>query len=512
MRIVKIGSSSNCDIVLHSTYVSSIHAEITVLDSGEIFIEDKKSTNGTFVGNKRLQPGVETRISRGDYIRFADVELQWGQVPTPENNSQYKSVINIGSNFRNDITLSSPIVSRFHATVKIDKKNRVYIVDNHSKNGVLVNGKKITPGRLVQITSKDTVLCGNEDITMQLKSYFKSGSLAWLGWTAGAFAAVAAIIVAVILLWPGPDPYDKYKNAVVYVHASYRFKVYVEGFENLDPFVWPSKEEDPRVYSGTAFFIDREGRLCTNKHIAKPWVFSDADSQISAELKNFYELYRQEQLPVDRVETDADLEKLKRTSWGNALVTAVMESDADDKLVQLNLLLNKLKRAEVVISGEHEFMGIGYSSEYYSNNQYDECHLLCEASDENVDVALIRLDSNETPKKVTNIIDINSCVMERPAVNQEMHVLGYPGGRHRTMDEIEKSLELQYKVTSCCKEPNRYYFWLDYGTIGGASGSPVLNEKGQLCGVLYGGYRGDGAVTAVNHAKFIKELYDKEVK
>ena len=117
MRIIKIGSSSNCDIVLHSTYVSALHAEITILDSGEIFIEDKRSTNGTFVGNKRIQPGAETRVRRGDYVRFADVELAWGQVPVAENNSNYKKVINIGSNYRNDIVVNGAGVSRFHATV-----------------------------------------------------------------------------------------------------------------------------------------------------------------------------------------------------------------------------------------------------------------------------------------------------------------------------------------------------------------------------------------------------------
>ena len=272
MRIIKIGSSSNCDIVLHSTYVSALHAEITILDSGEIFIEDKRSTNGTFVGNKRIQPGAETRVRRGDYVRFADVELAWGQVPVAENNSNYKKVINIGSNYRNDIVVNGAGVSRFHATVKIDKKNNVFIVDNHSVNGVIVNGSKIQVGRPVKLSRKDSVVCGNEDITMQLRPNFKSAIPSWVGVVAGvAVIVAAAIFVPWKDIFGGGDNYGKYKDSVVYVHAGYRMNVYLKDFPNLDPLVFPEATEQPLVYSGTAFFVDREGRLCTNRHVARPW-------------------------------------------------------------------------------------------------------------------------------------------------------------------------------------------------------------------------------------------------
>lgn len=54
MKLLKIGSSSSSNIVLNSEFVSSHHAEILLLDSGEIILEDKNSTNGTFVGGKKI--------------------------------------------------------------------------------------------------------------------------------------------------------------------------------------------------------------------------------------------------------------------------------------------------------------------------------------------------------------------------------------------------------------------------------------------------------------------------
>ena len=59
MRLLKVGSSQHCDIVLNSDYVSSFHAEITLLDNGDVIVTDKGSTNGTFVGKKKLEPNQE---------------------------------------------------------------------------------------------------------------------------------------------------------------------------------------------------------------------------------------------------------------------------------------------------------------------------------------------------------------------------------------------------------------------------------------------------------------------
>ncbi|MBP3639417.1 MAG: FHA domain-containing protein, partial [Muribaculaceae bacterium] len=66
MKLLKIGSSPSCNVVISSPYVSAVHAEMTLMDNGEIFVEDKNSTNGTFVNGQRITPNVETPLRRGD--------------------------------------------------------------------------------------------------------------------------------------------------------------------------------------------------------------------------------------------------------------------------------------------------------------------------------------------------------------------------------------------------------------------------------------------------------------
>ena len=73
MKLIRIGSSQACDVQFASSYVSSSHAEMTLLDTGEIILEDLGSTNGTFVNETAIEAGKEVEIFAGDRILFADV-------------------------------------------------------------------------------------------------------------------------------------------------------------------------------------------------------------------------------------------------------------------------------------------------------------------------------------------------------------------------------------------------------------------------------------------------------
>lgn len=54
MKIIKIGSSQSCDIVLDSNYVSSLHAEMTILDDGQIILKTR---------TVRTEPWLATSVS-----------------------------------------------------------------------------------------------------------------------------------------------------------------------------------------------------------------------------------------------------------------------------------------------------------------------------------------------------------------------------------------------------------------------------------------------------------------
>lgn len=153
MKLVKIGRAQGCNIQINNPVVSGLHAELLILDDGKIFIEDKSSTNGTYVAGQRIEPGVETEIRRGDLVQFGSVPLNWAQVPVPDKNTNVKHVYNIGSNYRNDMVVSDPYVSRYHAVLRIKKDKKAYLCDVGSRNGTSVNGMKIAPNKEVQVAA-----------------------------------------------------------------------------------------------------------------------------------------------------------------------------------------------------------------------------------------------------------------------------------------------------------------------------------------------------------------------
>lgn len=66
-----IGRLEEHPIYLPSPGVSKTHCSITCEDDG-IFIQDKDSTNGTYVNNRQLSSGVRQQLSNSDTITVFD--------------------------------------------------------------------------------------------------------------------------------------------------------------------------------------------------------------------------------------------------------------------------------------------------------------------------------------------------------------------------------------------------------------------------------------------------------
>ncbi|KAM7528331.1 hypothetical protein LguiB_031741 [Lonicera macranthoides] len=85
--VVTVGRvAEKADIVIPVATVSALHARIQQKD-GSLVVTDLDSTNGTFIDDKRLSPGVAAAVSPGRCITFAmgrselfeRAERGWGQ-------------------------------------------------------------------------------------------------------------------------------------------------------------------------------------------------------------------------------------------------------------------------------------------------------------------------------------------------------------------------------------------------------------------------------------------------
>lgn len=514
MKLIKIGTSQACDLRLDSDYVSSLHAEITILDDGQIILEDKNSRNGTKVGNKRIEPGKEVTIQRGDLVTFADTNLVWARIPMAENLNNYRAVYNIGSNYRNDIILNSQTVSRFHASLRIGKDGKAYIRDNNSCNGTMVNGVKIASNKDERIKKGDNVICGTDDITDQISSLIPQKPLGKIIGICSGIAVAVAILLTLFLAKPWVSSEseispENFRTSVVYVRTIFHPIVTFE--DNPMEGSWDGTLEfnDMQMVSqGTAFFLDTLGRMATNRHIATPW------NELDINQKESLQEYIEANLPQGG--SARDINNFLQTSIFSETVLNYARKRAGNnssKFIKTVIFItNKLRKSNYTLSGKIDHMTVGYPGNYYTHaDEFQRCNVLTVSEEKDIDLAILQLNNKKTPKEVKRVFcPSNFSTDKLEPLKVQLYTIGYPAGIQWGQDDKTKSLEPNIRETKCSKEPGKFDFEIQASSVAGSSGSPVFNDKGQLVGILWGGYSIAGGSTKAIHAKFLKKMYDEE--
>lgn len=535
MKLLKIGRDASCDIVLHSVKVSSLHAELTLMNNGDIMLEDKDSKNGTFIMNQAIKPGKPVKVRRGDAIRFADVELQWSQVPMPEDNSAYKAIYGIGSHFNNEIQLSGSTVSRYHATIKVGRDRKVYIID-HSKNGTTVDGQKIASNNPVRIKKSSAVACGGVPVNLK-QSQIK--------WSNDAWKSILLAAACVVLLFgigfgafqiingktgsklSDAQLYARYNHSIVMLVGIYHYDVSVgdwkeedflrynemcaqiEALNGQSLYIPPQVNIDARTgklvlankqsskllidkydktgfYGGTGFFISKDGQLITNLHVVKPWLDGNALEFLQDEFSKRLAKY---------AEFQSSLQSLKSGGLGALFSPS-----------ELNAYISKIK-----VSGVLDYVALIPHGEVYDPDNVIKCRVLSAGEDLKKDVALVQTVTHRLPTgdcTIVNVKDSMDVNEEALTVGEHIYTLGFPLLTSLQDQRSENGIQLLARGGSITQILNDFQFGFDAASFGGASGSPVFNDKGMLVGILNSGVNVTQGFNYGIKAKYIKELLE----
>lgn len=71
-KTITVGSSGDNDIVIGNEYVSAHHAKISVLKTGNYYLQDMGSSNGSFVNGSRV---ISKNFSKTDVVKVASADL-----------------------------------------------------------------------------------------------------------------------------------------------------------------------------------------------------------------------------------------------------------------------------------------------------------------------------------------------------------------------------------------------------------------------------------------------------
>ncbi len=185
--VLTIGRVDGNDIVIPSPIVSGQHARLERANGGYQLVLMPQAKNPVFVEGQPLQgPHV---LKHGEIMRIGSVDpgmmvtltyqapAEAASRPAQDILFGEKNLVQIGRDADNDVVLSSPTVSRYHAQVeKVGQRFRVR--DLRSSNGTFVNGERIEAETWLK--PNDTIRIGQSRFVVgadQLAQFDESGGL-----------------------------------------------------------------------------------------------------------------------------------------------------------------------------------------------------------------------------------------------------------------------------------------------------------------------------------------------
>ena len=449
MKLYVIGTSQQAQIRPASQYVSGYHAELLLLDNGDMLLTDRGSKNGTYVNGKKLTPDKDVNVRRGDDVKFADATLDWSQIPSNTvDMTRVQEIRSIGSHYMNKIQLHGDHVSRFHATLKKMKDGKWYIQD-HSMNGTKVNGSPIPKEQDFRIKRGDVITCAGVPVKNPIPPLPEN---LW-GVLGGILGVAACIALAVLLIKPWPIK-PNYGETVAMIATSYHFEIYVDG--ELEDKVY----DDSFGACGTGFFISQDGKLVTNLHVAKNWMYKKDLENIKKELQiAFYAL-------------------------GNE-VTATATSKYD---IEFSSLITSKANSIEVIPVVDEIYVIP-NGKVISPENAISATIIAASDNIHVDVAVIQLNTEKLPEDTDYVKKVLSSD-EDVKVGDEVFVYGFPKAiglqlsGEKILENNRIKLEAYLTDGSVIRSGNDVNFEHNVMVEKGSSGSPIFNSKGVLVGVV----------------------------
>lgn len=322
--------------------------------------------------------------------------------------------------------------------------------------------------------------------------------------------------------------YEKYKKSVALVYSSYHYEyqindtltVYAGSLQSYFVDLYTTKQEAIAASAktfGTAFFLDDQGTMATNLHVVAPEITKDQKAIFAAALEE-YALTYQEELATVESEMTATHEYIAINEGVEQPATIKL---ARSKLADLAAHYTKLKQIVSILTGQpnfnkmkvvNNFLGVAYEQEQIAApeelednpavyqqfiKQFHPCSIVKTSQNSAIDLAIIRLKDGKTPASVThyfNFNDNNANTVGTPdafdpyksvPINKQVFMIGYNHG----LELAKTAIGIKPQITSgnISQESDGIKVMYTIASLQGSSGSPVIDEWGNLIAINYAG-------------------------
>lgn len=377
----------------------------------------------------------------------------------------------------------------------------------------------------------------SSDVTeyaIQIKNKAMSFDWRWLG----------LIPLLALLGWGGAELYDKYvdkapsvdkmKTGVALVltrtiysvdfgidditidgHPCVAYFSYVANENRISNVTFNPDAKIPSIGTGTGFLISEDGLIATNKHVANPVIPQKLAEKLLREYLQSQK--RNNQRRCDDINDSlniiglANLGKQKSVQLYKELAYRREQIQNWDKL--LNVGSFEVKKS---ISLYVAFTGTNIDPKLESLDGFVGCnHLISGNSGDNVDendVAIIQLRNKgkEIPDGAY-IFDVpqKDVLGKDMPKDKAITVIGYNAGFGLQNLEKQDGIQPQIQSGELNNLAEKYRIGYNAPTLGGSSGSPVVNNDGILVAVHNSGIRASDSFNYGIRAKYLREILDE---